>query len=327
MDNKFSSDNKSEKNTVIATIGNVLAILGATAFIASDFIRSFQLPDIIIVKFVVIFLIYLMAPLGVSLIFYARRHKLNNVVQEIKREGFTKTMENFVRRHENVGGKVIADPFAEKIDWFPLKPVAVQLTMRLDVKDSKIFHISYSRLAFYLVLLITPVLMVFISSPYWALSLIDHSLPADLVFVIQVIAPYFLVLGFVPIALVMMPFYGTYAETTIDGHKQTLEQTRPWFSLRRPTLHTTSLNRIHAIQLLGYKRSSDPNKSTDVRYEMNLVLKDAKRINVMSGYSPEELQRNGKILARSLGLPLWDKTHIIHNPYLIMLQSLDDKHK
>lgn len=320
MHKKISSDNRSTKNKAIESFGKVLVIFGAAAYIASDFIRSFQLPDSIL-------MIYFMAPMGVSLILYARRHQLKNFIQEVKRDGFTKTMENFARRHENFEGKIITDPLAEKTRWSPVKPSSVQLQMRLHVKDNRFFYISYSRYSFYQALVITSILIVFISSPYWALPLLDHSLPANILWIVQEMAPYFLVFGLVPIALAMMPFFATYAETTVDVQKRILEQTRPWFSLRRPILHATTLNKIYAIQLLGYKRNSGSNNSMDVRYEMNLVLNDAERINLMSSYSREELQGNGEKLASGLALPLWDKTHIIYDEYKILMQSLDDQHK
>ncbi len=66
----------------------------------------------------------------------------------------------------------------------------------------------------------------------------------------------------------------------------------------------TSLNQIHAIQIIAeYVRG---NKSSYYSYELNLVLKDGSRKNVIDHGSISKLREDADKLARFLGKPIWD---------------------
>lgn len=59
------------------------------------------------------------------------------------------------------------------------------------------------------------------------------------------------------------------------------------------------LTRIHALQLLaGNKRNSG--------YELNLVMTDRSRINLMEHVCRRPLGSNAQRLAEFLGVPVWD---------------------
>lgn len=64
------------------------------------------------------------------------------------------------------------------------------------------------------------------------------------------------------------------------------------------------LNDIHAIQLLKEYVSGD--KSSYYSYELNLVLKDGSRLNVVDYGNRKKLEVAAKKLAEFLGRPIWD---------------------
>ena len=70
--------------------------------------------------------------------------------------------------------------------------------------------------------------------------------------------------------------------------------------------HHTDLDRIHALQIISeHCRSKN---SSYYSYELNLVLDDATRMNVIDHGSLEQMRRDAERLAVLLGKPVWDAT-------------------
>ena len=65
-----------------------------------------------------------------------------------------------------------------------------------------------------------------------------------------------------------------------------------------------TLASAHALQIVSEYCSG--NKSSYYSYELNLVLADASRINLMDHGSLEQIRADGKQLSEFLGVPLWD---------------------
>jgi hypothetical protein len=64
------------------------------------------------------------------------------------------------------------------------------------------------------------------------------------------------------------------------------------------------LGRIHALQIISeYCRG---NKNSYYSYELNLVLDDAERINVVDHGNLNKLRDDAQALAEFLGVPVWD---------------------
>jgi hypothetical protein len=64
------------------------------------------------------------------------------------------------------------------------------------------------------------------------------------------------------------------------------------------------LDEIHALQLISeYCRG---NKSSYYSYELNLILKNGNRMNVVDHGNPEKLREDTQALSRFLGKPVWD---------------------
>lgn len=66
----------------------------------------------------------------------------------------------------------------------------------------------------------------------------------------------------------------------------------------------TSLAGIHALQILSERVSRS--KGTYTSYELNLVLEDGTRVNVIDHYNLEKLRMEAAAIAEFLGKPLWD---------------------
>jgi hypothetical protein len=67
--------------------------------------------------------------------------------------------------------------------------------------------------------------------------------------------------------------------------------------------HCVRLGEIHALQIVAEQIKG---KSSYSSYELNLVLKDASRINVVDHGSKEKIREDAAALAAFLGRPLWD---------------------
>ena len=66
------------------------------------------------------------------------------------------------------------------------------------------------------------------------------------------------------------------------------------------------LEDIYALQLIAeYVRG---NKSSYYSYEMNLVLKDGNRLNVVDHGNQTKLREDAQALATFLKVPVWDAT-------------------
>ncbi|HCE44231.1 MAG TPA: hypothetical protein DET40_11845 [Lentisphaeria bacterium] len=66
----------------------------------------------------------------------------------------------------------------------------------------------------------------------------------------------------------------------------------------------TKLDQIHALQLISeYIRG---NKSSYYSYELNLVLRDGSRINVVDHGDAAKLREDAQTLSKFLGKPAWD---------------------
>ena len=67
---------------------------------------------------------------------------------------------------------------------------------------------------------------------------------------------------------------------------------------------------VHALQLLDEQvtsTDSDNRASEYISYELNLVLKNGKRVSVMDHGDEKEIKRSAKQLSEFLSVPVWTK--------------------
>lgn len=67
--------------------------------------------------------------------------------------------------------------------------------------------------------------------------------------------------------------------------------------------NTTPLNRVHAIQIVSEYCRGD--KSSYTSYEINLVLGDGERVNVVDHGSLASIRSDAETISKFLGRPLW----------------------
>lgn len=67
-----------------------------------------------------------------------------------------------------------------------------------------------------------------------------------------------------------------------------------------------NLRDIHALQILRESVISSSNQKSYKSFELNLVFKDASRINVVDHGNAEKLREDVKVLSNFLGVPVWD---------------------
>lgn len=85
-----------------------------------------------------------------------------------------------------------------------------------------------------------------------------------------------------------------------------------WSGRKKPELHHSNeqlknaarIRNIYAIQILSRRVSSS--KSSYTCYEINLVLRDANRMNVLAHAGGKTIKENAQTLGRFLGVPVWD---------------------
>lgn len=70
----------------------------------------------------------------------------------------------------------------------------------------------------------------------------------------------------------------------------------------------SSIGNIHALQILAEFVRSD--KSSYYSYELNLVLKDGSRMNVIDHGSSLKIREDAKVLSEFLGVPVWDTGNV-----------------
>lgn len=68
--------------------------------------------------------------------------------------------------------------------------------------------------------------------------------------------------------------------------------------------NSSRISDIHALQLISEFVRSD--KSSYFSYELNLVLRDGTRLNVVDHGKADKLREDAKLLADFLGVPVWD---------------------
>lgn len=145
----------------------------------------------------------------------------------------------------------------------------------------------------------------------WAFIAIGLTLGAALAFVgrhdplsPQVLAPVAFGLVFVAVGAVMLYF---------ATRRGVFDRRTGWYwkgssALRSPgdlrkLAQATELSNIHALQLIAERvRDQD---SDYVSYELNLVLKDGRRLNVMDHGDQATVVADAETLARFLGAPVW----------------------
>jgi hypothetical protein len=189
------------------------------------------------------------------------------------------------------------DPMALQIDWSPLaRGGSTFRTHTLDGSNPQrwVFKMSHGGLLFCAVF-ITMGLGIFTAS-FWQ---------DDNAIVMRLFGAVFAAAGFAM-------GWAMSAPTVFDRHRgyycKGRKQPENTFD-RSKLINYTQLDRIHALQLIAeLVTQSQKNKSKYLSYELNLVLIDGTRLNVIDHGDHARIRADALKLADFLGTPLWDAT-------------------
>ncbi len=206
----------------------------------------------------------------------------------------------FENRQKREVTSKIGDPFAQQTAWIPLKPGGTNiLTHKLYMANPNRleFKASFGAKLFYLSFLVSG-LGVLIGLPYFTQSSKGFAFDSN------TFIP--LLVAFVLIAVGCCLYYFQTIPIVFDKQSGFF-----WKGRKEPVgiIYTnnfcqfTKLNTIHAIQLISEYIKSD--KKAYYSYELNIVLKDGKRINILDHGKKNEIEENAKKLSNYLGKPVW----------------------
>lgn len=195
------------------------------------------------------------------------------------------------------------DPLAEKVDWFPLKGGGSNF------KTHKLNKENYNRCNFKATLgsLIFAGTFSIMGLGLPLFIIINSGMP---VFSVETLG----IMGFGLIFTGVGSFMGYRYLRPIVFDKSTGFFWKGW---KAPEMYgrdnpegAIRLNEIHALQILAEYIRSD--KSSYYSYELNLVLKDGSRHNVIDHGKLTALKNDATELSSFLGKPLWDLTDRVH---------------
>ncbi len=193
------------------------------------------------------------------------------------------------------------DPLAEQTEWTPAKRGGTNIRTHKLVEKTPTrmaFRATSGALFFYLIFLLSG-LAVTIIVPVSALSKGDFK--PELLFPIG-IGLVFMVIGS------CLTYFGTnpIVFDTMSGYfwKGRKDPERV-FDINK-LKHCVRLKEIHALQLLSEYCSG--NKSSYYSYELNLILEDGSRLNVVDHGNINKLRKDAAKLSTFLGKPVWDIT-------------------
>lgn len=193
------------------------------------------------------------------------------------------------------------DPIASQTQWSPLKSGGSNFKTHKLVRvnsDRVEFKASLGAKLFYLIFFIAGI-GAMIAFSYPKINSGDFGLN------MESMMPLLIGLGFTTIGGVML-YFGT-TPIVFDKRNKSFWKGRksPNMVYNKRELKTyTTLKEIHAIQLISEYISGK--KSSYYSYEMNLVLKDGRRINVIDHGNQNNIRNNAKILSLFLDVPVWD---------------------
>ncbi|MBN2011236.1 hypothetical protein JW960_17970 [candidate division KSB1 bacterium] len=193
------------------------------------------------------------------------------------------------------------DPIAQQTEWRPAKRGGTNFRTHklVDVSPYRLeFRVSTAATIFYIFFIVTG-LGIAIPFTMVRLSAGDFGVNPE------TIAPLAMGVVFTIVGVVMF-YFGT-RPIVFDQSKGYFWKGRksPDEIYNRDQLkHFAELHNIHALQIISEYVRSD--KSSYYSYELNLVLKDASRINVIDHGNRNKLLEDAEKLSAFLGKKIWD---------------------
>ena len=215
-----------------------------------------------------------------------------------------KEMKRFVDEQYALTAASFDDPIAQKTEWRPAKQGGSNFLTHslIKIDDNRLeFRTTTGAKLFYFAFLalILSVLIIFL--------LALNSLSVSSILVLLVLLVLLVFISFII-------FYFRKKSIVFDRKKGCF-----WIGRKPPRVRsqpTTSkkiafFEQIHALQLISETCDSSSQSSSGKRhfyesYELNLVLKDGQRINVVDHGDKQALRKDTATLAKFLDKPIWD---------------------
>jgi hypothetical protein len=200
------------------------------------------------------------------------------------------------------------DPIAMQTEWTPAKGGGASFRTHylVSVDPNRLeFKASLRSKAFCSVFILMGLMAMIVfplagsSSGSFSFS-IEMIMPALIGLVFVVVGGFLFYFGISPIV------FDKYKASFWKGRKAPDE-----VSDRKEIKYFTELANIHALQIISEYCSG--NKSSYYSYELNLVLKNGSRINVVDHGNLEKLREDAQTLSSFLGKPVWDSTIKVEN--------------
>jgi hypothetical protein len=193
------------------------------------------------------------------------------------------------------------DPIAMQADWTPAHCGGANF------RTHKLVHVNSNRLEFRASIAAKAFFLSFIIiGGGVGLSSANLSF-AELSFDIDAIMP--LLFGFIFLAAGSCMLYFVNSPIVFDKQLGFFWKGRAVpdkVSDRKSIKHFSELEKIHALQIIS-KYCSDSDSSY-FSYELNIVLENGKRINVVDHGNQNKLREDARILSAFLEKPVWDAT-------------------
>jgi hypothetical protein len=198
------------------------------------------------------------------------------------------------------------DPIAEKTEWIPLKRGGTNIkTHNLVMVDPNRYEFkpAVGAIIFYLFFL-----LIGLGLAGFMIYQIDFNYIGEIdagIIVAVIMGLIFLVVGFFLFRNGTKPivfdksngFYWKGRQNPSQVYDQNIQK------------NMVQLYQVHALQIIReYVRG---NKSSYYSYELNLILKDGSRKNVVDHGSIKQLQKDAQTLGQFLGIPVWDAGNFV----------------
>ena len=228
------------------------------------------------------------------------------VIQDVRREEsmfkkLLQKLQSLASHHSTFDPSLLDDPIAMQTDWSPLKGGGANFRTR------KLVEASFNRLEFRatvgakLFCLVFLLLGVGVLIGFSGSKLSSEGFSFDM----HTIIPLLVGLTFAVTGSCLL-YFGT-VPIVFDRQRgffwKGREAPDEVFSKRAPK-YCARLHDIHALQLISeYCRG---NKNSYYSYELNIVLENGKRINVVDHGNQNKLREDTARLSAFLGKPVWD---------------------
>ncbi len=195
----------------------------------------------------------------------------------------------------------LGDPLAMQTDWTPAKKGGANFRTHKLVQENTSrleFRASFGAKLFYLIFLLAGLGVMIGVSAY-------HLSSGEFRFELGTVFPIIFGLLFA-VAGGCMFYFGTapIVFDKLNGFFWKGRQSPEHVFDKKTLKHFAELEEIHALQLISERCRGD--KSTYYSYELNLVLEDSRRINVVDHGNAAKLREDTATLSEFLDKPIWD---------------------